>query len=400
MRKFLITTEAVCEGHADKIADQIADAILDEILKQDKHGRSAIEVMVGSEFIVLSGEINTFAWIDYNKLVRRVIKEIGYDKEEYGFFYKTIAIINAFNKQSPDVAQAIGRTASRRQGAGDQGFCTGYATNETEELMPLPVMLAQKMARQLADVRKKNILPYLRPDGKCQISVEYRNGIAARLENVVVAAQHNPGITQTQIKQDIIEYVIKPTVKNYLDDATRIFVNSAGRFVIGGPSSDTGMTGHKTIIDSYGATIPSSGSGFSGKDPTKIARSGAYLARYIAKNIVAAKLADKCFVRLAYVIGKVHPIEASIETFNTQKVNEELIERAIPQVFDLSAGGIIRQLKLLRPIYRKTSCYGHFGRNETEFTWERKDKVPALLKAVEKNIINNQKRREKKHLKI
>jgi len=261
--------------------------------------------------------------------------------------------------------------------------------------MPLPVILAQKMARQLADVRKKNILPYLRPDGKCQISVEYRNGIAARLENVVVAAQHNPGIAQTQIKQDIIEYVIKPTLKNYLDNATRIFVNNTGRFVIGGPASDTGMTGHKTIIDSYGVTVPIGGSGFSGKDPTKIARSGAYLARYIAKNIVAAKLADECFVRLAYVIGKVHPIEVSIETFNTQKVDEELIERAIPHVFDLSAGGIIRQLKLLRPIYRKTSCYGHFGRNEAEFTWERKDKVSKLLKTTEKIMSDNQKHRAK-----
>lgn len=396
MRKFLITAEAVCEGHADKIADQIADAILDEVIKQDKRGRTAIEVMAGGNFVVLGGEIDTFAWVDFNKLVRKVIRDAGYDKEEYGFFCKTVAVLNALSRQSPDVARAVGRAGSFRQGAGDQGFCTGYATSETPEMMPLASVLAQKLAMRLAEARKKNILGYLRPDGKCQIGVEYRNGVAARLENVVISAQHDPLISLARIKQDIVENVVKPATGKYFDEDTRIFVNNTGRFVVGGPVADTGMTGHKIVVDSYGGTVPVGGGGFSGKDPTKVDRAGAYMARYIAKNIVAAGLADECFTRLAYVIGKAHPIEASVETFNTEKVDDGLIELAIPKVFDLSAGGIIRQLKLLRPIYRKTACYGHFGRTEPEFTWERKDKVGELIKAIEKIKLDGQKKHPKR----
>ena len=396
MRKFLITAEAVCEGHADKVADQIADAILDDVIRQDKRGRCAIEVMVGGNFVILGGEIDTFAWVDYNKLVRKVIRDIGYDKEEYGFFCKTVTVLNALSRQSPDISRAVGRAGSLRQGAGDQGFCTGYATTETPEMMPLTAVLAQKLVARLSEVRKKNILGYLRPDGKCQIGVEYRNGVAARLENIVIAAQHDPSVAIAQIKKDIIENVIKPVVGQYFDLLTRVFVNNTGRFVVGGPVADTGMTGHKIIVDSYGGTVPVGGGGFSGKDPTKVDRAGAYMARYIAKNIVAAGLADECFVRLAYVIGKVHPIEASVETFNTENVDEELIEKVIPKVFDLSAGGIVRQLRLLRPIYRKTANYGHFGRTDPEFTWERKDKVGDLIKSIEKIKTDEQRKHAKK----
>lgn len=382
MRKFLITSESVTEGHSDKIADQIADAILDEVIKQDKYGRVSCEVMVGNSYVIIGGEVNTFAWIDFNNLVRKVIRDIGYDEEDYGFYCKNVAILNALNRQSEDISRAIKRAGSRKQGAGDQGFSTGYATVETPELMPLPIMLAHHLAQRLAEVRKKRILPYLRPDGKTQLTVEYQNGVAKRLENVVVAAQHDPKIPAARIKRDIIERVVKPVCGHFLDRETDIFVNNTGRFVIGGPVCDTGVTGRKIIVDSYGGTVPVGGGSFSGKDPTKVDRAGAYMARYIAKNIVAAELAEECFVRLAYVIGGVKPIELSIETFGTEKVDEEKIEKAIPKVFDLSPGGIIRQLNLLRPIYKKVSCYGQFGREEPEFTWERKDKVKEILRSI------------------
>jgi len=384
MRKFFITFEAVSEGHPDKIADQIADAVLDEMIKQDKYGRCSCEVMVGNSYAVVGGEINSLTWIDYNNLVRKIIRDIGYDREELGFYCKNISILNAINRQSPDVARLVRRAGSRKQGAGDQGISTGYACRETPELMPLGQMLAQKLAMKLAEARKKKIIGYLRPDAKCQLTLEYVGGVASRLENVVVSAQHDPRPPISKIKNDIVEKVIKPVCANFLDKKTKIFVNHSGRFVIGGPAADTGATGRKIVIDTYGNTVPSGGSSFSGKDPTKIDRSGAYMARYIAKNIVAAGLAGECFVRLAYIIGDINPIEMSIETFGTAAISEEIIERAVPKVFDLSPGGIIRQLKLLRPIYRKTSNYGHFGREEPEFTWEKKDKVRDLLREVAK----------------
>ena len=382
MKSQIITSESVAPGHPDKIADQIADAILDAILEKDKRSRVACEVFVSMGYVIVGGEITTKAWVDINKVVRETIIDIGYDKPEYGFDGHTVAILNTINQQSPDIARGVRKTATKKQGAGDQGIMTSYACQETPELMPLPIMLAHKLVRRLAEVRKKKILPYLRPDGKSQVTLEYQNGTPKRLDNVVIGSQHDPDISLTQLKKDIIKKVIKPICAKFLDDKTKFYINNTGRFVIGGPVSDTGMTGRKIVVDSYGAGIAAGGGSFSGKDPTKVDRSGAYMARYIAKNIVAAKLAEQCLVRLAYVIGGTEPTEISVETFGTGRISEEKLAKIIPKIFDLSPGDIIKQLNLLRPIYRKTACYGHFGRNEKEFTWERTDKVKKLLNAL------------------
>jgi S-adenosylmethionine synthetase len=382
MKRILITSESVAEGHPDKVADQIADVILDSILEKDRFARVACEVFVSKGYVIVGGEITTKAWIDTNNLVREVVRDIGYIKPEYGFDWRTVAVLNTISEQSPDIARGVKKTASKKQGAGDQGGMAGYACRETPELMPLPIMLAHRLVMRLAEARREQIIPYLRPDGKSQVTVEYQNGIAKRLDNVIIGAQHDPDVPYKKIRRDIILKVIKPVCGKLLDKKTKFYINNTGRFVIGGPVADTGMTGRKIVVDGYGGGIPVGGGSFSGKDPTKVDRSGAYMARYIAKNIVAAGLADKCQIELAYVIGGAEPVSIGVCTFGTGRIPEEKIMKIIPRVFDLTPGGIIKQLDLLRPIYRKTSCYGHFGRELPEFTWEKKDKVKEILKLI------------------
>lgn len=380
---YFFTSESVTEGHPDKICDQISDAVLDAVLRDDPTGACCCECYTTTGIVIVGGEVTTTTYVDVQDIVRTVLKDIGYDNADYGIDFKSCSVLNAIHEQSPEIAQGEKETEGvhKAQGAGDQGLMFGYACNETEELMPLPITLAHALARTLAEVRKNGTLLYLRPDGKSQVTVEYgEDDKPIRVDTVVLAAQHDEGMSQEEIKADLLEHVIKPVCGEYLDENTRILVNETGAFIIGGPHGDTGLTGRKIIVDTYGGMGRHGGGAFSGKVPNKQDRSGAYMARYIAKNIVAAKLAGKCEVQLAYAIGYPEPVSVHVTTFGTGTVPDNAIEKAIRAVFDMTPAGIIKTLDLRRPIYRATAAYGHFGRKE--FPWEQTDKVDALQAAV------------------
>lgn len=393
MARHLFTSESVTEGHPDKICDQISDAILDAMLEHDPYSRVACETTCTTGMVSVMGEISTQCYVDIPKVVRSVIREIGYDRAKYGFDSDTCAIITSIDEQSADIALGVDNSLERKEGdsdaelatgAGDQGMMFGYACDETPERMPLPISLAHKLVRRLTDVRKNGQFPYLRPDGKSQVTVEYdENNVPVRVDTVVISTQHSPDVSLSTIRRDMIEHVIRDVIPSHLlDEKTRFYVNPTGRFVIGGPQGDSGLTGRKIIVDTYGGTARHGGGAFSGKDPTKVDRSAAYAARYVAKNIVAAKLARRCEVQLAYAIGVAHPVSVNVNTFGTGTVSDEKLEQAVKEVFDLRPAVIIRTLDLRRPIYRQLAAYGHMGREDLGVIWEKTDKADALLAAV------------------
>ena len=390
-RHYLFTSESVTEGHPDKVCDQISDAVLDAILAQDPMGRVACETTACTGLIHVMGEITTTCYVDIAKIAREVVREIGYDRGKYGFDCDTCGVITSIDEQSPDIALGVDKSLESKSGAdselsngaGDQGMMFGYACDETPELMPLPLSLAQKLCLRMAEVRKSGLLPYMRPDGKSQVTVEYdENNRPVRVDTVVISTQHNPDVTLEQIRKDMIEQVAKVVIPaNMLDENTKYYVNPTGRFVKGGPAADSGLTGRKIIVDTYGGSAPHGGGCFSGKDPTKVDRSAAYAARWVAKNIVAAGLARRCQVELAYAIGVAQPVSILVDTFGTGTVSDDRLEAAVRKVFDLRPTAIIRDLDLRRPIYEKTAAYGHFGRDDEDFTWEHTDRVDELRAA-------------------
>jgi S-adenosylmethionine synthetase len=401
-RRHLFTSESVTEGHPDKICDQISDGILDAVYEKDPHARVACECCVGRGFVLVTGEITANALIDYQKVVRNTISNIGYTRAELGFEANSCSVLIGINEQSPDIAMGVNKALEIREGrmnegeidgigAGDQGLVFGFACNETKEFMPLPISLSHKLAYQLAQVRKNGTVPYLRPDGKVQVSVEYEGARPVRIETLVISTQHDPEVSQEQIKKDIHEFVISPVIPtDFLDEKTTYFINPTGRFVIGGPVGDAGLTGRKIIADTYGGYARHGGGAFSGKDPTKVDRSAAYAARYVAKNIVAAGLAKKCEVQIAYAIGVAHPVSIAVDTFGTANIDDDLLIQLVRSHFDLRPAGIINMLNLRRPIYQKTAAYGHFGRMDVEFTWEQTDKAELLKKDA--NLLGGKRR--------